>query len=63
MILIQPLQDICSLVNDQDIESQLRSIPLEQQEEVYDMLKQLMTDEISFVLHLHQAIGCQKVVH
>lgn len=58
--MIQPLVTICQLINDDHIEQQLRQIPLEQQEEVFEEIKFLLTDELNFLLSLRHLINKQK---
>lgn len=55
--MIRPLATICELINDKQIESQLRSISQEEQVEVFEAIKFLLTDEIHFVLSLRQSIN------
>jgi hypothetical protein len=52
--LIEPLQKVCKIVKDQEIENRLRSYPVDRQEELYTLVRELLQDELDFVLKMYK---------
>lgn len=52
-MLIKPLQQVCELIQSPSIEEQLNLYTKEEQEEIFQLMKDMMRDEIEFVLEVY----------
>ncbi|EGL83610.1 hypothetical protein CathTA2_0821 [Caldalkalibacillus thermarum TA2.A1] len=53
-MLIEGLKTICEIVNIPDIKEQLMEYTPEEQWEIYLMMREIMADEIEFVIHMYE---------
>lgn len=52
-MLIKPLQQVCELIQSPNIEEQLNLYTEAEQEEIFQLMKGIMRDEIEFVLEIY----------
>lgn len=52
-MLIKPLQQVCELIESPEIEQRLNMYTAMEQEEIFQMMRGILEDEIHFVLEVY----------
>ncbi|AQS56968.1 hypothetical protein [Novibacillus thermophilus] len=62
-MLIEPLQDVCRLISRPEIEEERKTYTVPQQEEIFSLMKEIMTDDMHFVLAVYNRTEKEYLAH